>query len=350
MHAAPNTHSAQAYTAAAAPTATRHRLSVVIPMYNEEDNVAPMAARIHAALADYPHPWELILVDDGSADTTVARLKRLAPQYGAHMRIVELNRNFGQTAAMQAGIDAARGDVIVTLDGDLQNDPIDIPRLVKRLLEEDLDLVAGWRKSRQDNLWLRKIPSQLANRLIARITGVQLHDYGCSLKAFRANVIKSVRLYGEMHRFIPAWLATRTTPARIREEAVTHHARQFGASKYGLARTFRVVLDLIAVYFFMRYRAKPGHFFGKIAFIFGALGSAALGYLAVLKLLGASIGTRPLFMIGILCVVMAVQFLTTGVLSELVARTYFESSASLSYAVRNTTVMHTPPDDAWKTP
>ncbi len=332
-----------------APTAIPHRLSIVIPMYNEEDNAASMLEAVHGALAGYPHAWELIVVDDGSADRTVAQLRDAASQYGEHVRIIELHRNFGQTAAMQAGIDAARGDVIVTLDGDLQNDPVDIPRMVKRLLEEDLDLVAGWRKSRQDNLWLRKIPSQIANRLIGRITGVHLHDYGCSLKAFRADVIKNVRLYGEMHRFIPAWLATQTTPERIREEAVTHHPRRYGNSKYGIARTFRVILDLIAVYFFMRYRARPGHFFGKIAFLFGGVGSLTLGYLLMLKLLGADIGGRPLLLVGILFLSMSVQFLTTGVLSELMARTYFESGANGSYMVRNSAAMQTAADENWKT-
>ena len=331
-------------------TALAHRLSVVVPMYNEEDNALLMVARVDEALADYPHPWELIMVDDGSSDATAARLKEAGRHHGAHVRVVELQRNFGQTAAMQAGIDTARGDVIVTLDGDLQNDPVDIPRMVKRLLEEDLDLVAGWRKARRDNLWLRKLPSKLANRLIARITGVYLHDYGCSLKAFRAHVLKSVRLYGEMHRFIPAWIATNTTPARIREEVVTHHARQHGTSKYGIARTFRVLLDLLSVYFFMRYRARPGHFFGKIALVFGGLGSVILGYLFVIKLLGHDIGTRPLLLIGVLCVIMAVQFLTTGVLSEMMSRTYFESSASLSYVVRNADELTPAEQDHWKQP
>ena len=224
-----------------------HRLSVVVPLYNEEDNVDPLLARIHLALDGYPYPWEVVIVDDGSSDNTVPNLERAAARLGPHVRIVALMRNFKQTAAMQAGLDAARGDVIVTMDGDLQNDPIDIPRMVGRLLREDLDLVAGWRKNRKDGMILRKIPSKIANRLIARITGVKLQDYGCSLKAFRASAIKNVRLYGEMHRFIPAWLATVTTPRKIAQEVVTHHARMFGEYKYGISRTFRVILDLIFV-------------------------------------------------------------------------------------------------------
>ncbi len=331
-------------------TGHSHRLSIVIPLYNEEDNVAPLLARVHEALDGYPHPWELILVDDGSSDHTVRRIKEEAQKYGPYVRLIELQRNFGQTAAMQAGIDATRGDVIVTLDGDLQNDPKDIPRLVKRLLEEDLDLVAGWRRDRQDSVWLRTIPSRLANRLIGRVTGVHLHDYGCTLKAFRAHILKDVRLYGEMHRFIPAWVATLTTPARIGEEVVTHHPRRYGQSKYGIGRTFRVLLDLLAVYFFMRYRTRPGHFFGKIAFAFGGVGGVILLYLFVLKLMGESIGTRPLFQVGILFEVMAVQFLTTGILAELLTRTYYESSDTRSYTVRNEAELALPPDQGWHQP
>lgn len=326
-----------------------HRLSLVIPMYNEEDNVAPLVERVHEALLNYPWPWELIVVSDGSSDNTLARLHTAQAHYGAHVRPLELQRNFGQTAAMQAGIDAARGDVIAMLDGDLQNDPSDIPRMVGRLLNEDLDLVAGWRKERKDGLWLRKVPSLIANRLIGRITQVRLHDYGCSLKVFRAEVLKAVRLYGEMHRFIPAWIASATSPRRIKEEIVKHHARQFGTSKYGLSRTFRVLLDLLAVYFFMRYRARPGHFFGLIGVVFMALGSAILGYLFFVKFIfGESIGTRPLFLVGILLVLVAVQFMTTGVMSELTARIYFESGQARSYIVRNAREVAQVTEDHWK--
>ncbi|MDQ7990064.1 MAG: glycosyltransferase family 2 protein [Candidatus Dactylopiibacterium sp.] len=323
-----------------------HTLSIVIPMYNEAENVEPMITRVHEGLAGYAHPWELILVDDGSSDATPNELRRVGNHFGAHVRVIELMRNFRQTAAMQAGIDAARGDVIVTLDGDLQNDPRDIPRMVGRLLNEDLDMVAGWRKNRQDGLFLRKIPSRIANRLIARITGVKLNDYGCSLKAFRACVIKNVRLYGEMHRFIPAWLATVTTPRRIAEEVVTHHARQFGESKYGISRTFRVILDLISVYFFMRFRARPGHFFGGAGLALGALGGLILAYMAGLKFIGdENIGTRPLLLVGFFAIIMAVQFILTGVLGETLARIYFESGAGRLYSVRNP---HTPTsDEAW---
>ncbi|AYH44191.1 glycosyltransferase family 2 protein [Azoarcus sp. DN11] len=314
-----------------------HTLSVVVPMYNEAENVEPLLERVHLALGPYPWPWEVVLVDDGSSDATPAELARCADKYGPRVRIVELMRNFKQTAAMQAGLDAARGSVIVTMDGDLQNDPIDIPRMVNRLLTEDLDLVAGWRKDRQDGLLLRKVPSRIANRLIARMTGVHLKDYGCSLKVFRASAIKSVRLYGEMHRFIPAWLATVTTPRRIAQEVVTHHARVFGQSKYGISRTFRVVLDLVFVYFFMRYRTRPGHFFGGIGIGLGALGSVILAYLLALKVFhGEDIGTRPLLFGGFFLVIAGVQMVTSGVLAELLARVYYESGSSRAYLARPT--------------
>lgn len=327
-----------------------HRLSVVVPMYNEQDSVAPLVTQMHEALGGYRHPWELVLVNDGSSDGTEQQMRLATAQWGHHVRMVNLQRNFGQTAAMQAGIDAARGDVIATLDGDLQNDPVDIPRLVKRLVEEDLDLVAGWRKDRQDTL-MRKIPSRIANRLIGSITQVELHDYGCSLKVFRTSIIKNVRLYGEMHRFIPAWMAASTAPSRIKEEVVRHHPRQFGQSKYGIGRTFRVLLDLLAVYFFMRFRSRPGHFFGRIGLIFGTLGVIGLAYLGVLKVfLGEDIGTRPLLLISVLMVVMSVQFLTTGVLSEMMARTYFESSQTRSYVVRETHGDGRPVEADWKLP
>lgn len=301
-------------------------LSVVIPMFNEAENVAPMLKGVHDGLASYHGPWELICVDDGSRDGTGRLLVKEAKSYGGHVRILRQRRNFGQTAAMQTGIDAARGDVIATLDGDLQNDPADIPRMVDELLKKDLDMLAGWRKTRHDEA-TRKLFSRVANRLIARVTGVRIHDYGCSLKIYRAEVIKEVVLYGEMHRFIPVWVANVTSPDRIGETVVNHQARQFGESKYGLSRTFRVIVDLLAAFFFLRYRTKPGHFFGAIGLVLGALGGLALSYLSVIKfVLGEDIGGRPLMFIGILLVVAAVQFLTTGVLAEMLSRTLFASS------------------------
>ena len=331
-------------------TEIAHKLSIVIPVYNEEDNIAPLLSHMHEALAGYHHAWELILVDDGSSDDTTKRITSGIQEYGSHVRVINLQRNFGQTAAMQAGFDHARGSVIITLDGDLQNDATDIPRMVKRLLEEDLDLVSGWRKSRQDD-FLRSLLSTAANLLIRNITRVNLHDYGCTLKAFRADIIKPVRLFGEMHRFIPAWMATQTTPARIKEEVVKHHPRQFGESKYGLSRTFRVILDLLAVYFFMRYRAKPGHFFGKIGFIFAALGGIALTYLLFVKLIiGDDIGSRPLLLIGVMFIVLAVQMVTTGVLSELISRNYYETGDIKSYTIFNKDEVESASKDDWNRP
>lgn len=326
-----------------------HRLSVVIPLYNESPNVAPLLNAVHAALDSYPFPWELIVVDDGSFDETLQELEQLQGRYGAHLRIVALQRNFGQTAAMQAGIDAARGDIIATLDGDLQNDPHDIPQMVARLFAADLDLLAGWRRNRKDRLFLRKIPSWLANRIIRRVTGVNLHDYGCTLKIFRSDVIKRIRLYGEMHRFIPAWMTLATSPSRIAEIPVRHLPRRHGKSKYGLMRAFYVLLDLLSVYFFMNHRAKPGHFFGTFGLIFGFLGSMILAYLGVVKfILGQDIGTRPLLLVGVLFIIAAIQFLTTGVVAELMARTYFESSDSKPYTLRTGTRDADPaPDAGW---
>jgi glycosyltransferase involved in cell wall biosynthesis len=250
---------------------------------------------------------------------------------GPHIRVIRLWRNFRQTAAMQAGIDAARGDVIVTMDGDLQNDPADIPALVKVLLEEDKDLVAGWRARRQDGVFLRKIPSRIANRLIRKATRLEFHDLGCSLKAFRAPVLREIRLFGEMHRFIPAWLATVTSPQRMAELPVRHRGRERGASKYGISRTFRVVVDLLAVYFFLRFRARPGHFFGVLGLAFMAAGFAVLAYLLGLKLVGESIGGRPLLLLGFFFVMGGVQLLTTGVLAEIVIRVYFDGHLAKAY-------------------
>lgn len=296
--------------------------------------MAPLFLRLHEALACWEHPWEVVAVDDGSTDDTLLALKRMRSLYGPHVRIIELSRNFGQTQAMQAGVDAAMGEVIVTLDGDLQNDPADIPRMVRRLLQEDLDLVAGWRENREDGLLFRKLPSFFANALIRWATGLPLHDSGCTLKVFRAQALKSLHLVGEMHRLIPAWLLMQTKKSRIAEEPVCHHPRTRGYSKYGLSRTFRVALDLLSVYFFGRYLARPGHFFGAIGFVFGGLGGIAWFYLFLEKLQGHAIGARPLLWVAMVLLVVGTQFLTTGVLAELLSRIYFASSQSRAYVIR----------------
>lgn len=319
-------------------------LSIVIPLYNEEANVKLLLSRVHQGLAGCAMRWELICIDDGSRDATWETLCAAAERQGPHVKPIRLSRNYGQTAAMQAGIDAARGEFIATLDGDLQNDPADIPRMVTELRKRDLDLLQGWRKSRKDPLITRRIPSRIANRLIARVTGVALSDYGCSLKVYRASVIKKIRLFGEMHRFIPVWAATVTSPSRIGETEVNHHARLAGESKYGISRTFRVLLDLLAVFFFLHYRARPGHFFGAIGLLLGALGSVIMAYLLVVKFgLGQPIGDRPVLLVGILCLIASAQFLTTGVLAELLARTFFESSGRPAYRLADDGEL----SDAW---
>jgi glycosyltransferase involved in cell wall biosynthesis len=310
-------------------------LSIVIPMYQEAENVAPLLARVHEGMIGYPHPWELILVDDGSRDGTGERLQAESERYGSHVRVIHFRRNFGQTAAMQAGFDAARGHLVASLDGDLQNDPADIPRMAEELIDRDLDLLQGWRRDRQDALVKRKLPSRIANALIGKVTGVDLHDYGCSLKLYRAEVIKEVQLFGEMHRFIPVWVAGVTDPARIGETEVRHRARERGESKYGISRTFRVLLDLLAAFFFLRFGARPGHFFGSIGLAFGAVGGALMGWLLVVKFgLGEDIGQRPLFFVAILFLVASVQFLTTGVLAEVLSRTFFASGERTHHCIR----------------
>ena len=325
------------------------RLSIVIPMYKEEESAVALVSAVHSAMQSYEDSWELILVDDGSGDKTADILEAQRDDYGQHIRVIRLQRNYGQTAAMQAGIDAAQGDLIATLDGDLQNDPSDIPRMVDELLERDLDLLQGWRKARKDGLWLRKIPSKIANRLIAKMTGVHLNDYGCSLKIYRASVIKQVRLFGEMHRFIPVWVSGVTPSERIGETEVKHHARQFGESKYGISRTFRVIIDLMVVFFFQKFRARPAHFFGYIGLLFGAVGSLMMVHLGFVKfVLGDDIGGRPLLLVSILCIVASVQLLTTGVLAEMLSRVFFESKHYPSYLIERKSTH----DESltWKTP
>jgi glycosyltransferase involved in cell wall biosynthesis len=308
-----------------------HTLSVVVPMYNEEELAADLVFAVQGALQNYAFAWELIVVDDGSSDATWVHLNNAAKQVGVHVRLIRLLRNFKQTAAMQAGIDAARGDVIVTMDGDLQNDPKDIPALVEKLLAEDLDMVAGWRQKRQDGFWLRKLPSHIANRLIRNVSGLHFQDLGCSLKAFRASVLRQVRLYGEMHRFIPAWLATVTSPQRMAEVPVSHYPRTKGQSKYGLSRTFRVLLDLLSIHYFLRFGSRPGHFFGGLGSIVTGIGLFILTYLGILKFLGESIGNRPLMFLGFFAVVSGLQLLTTGVIAEILMRTYYDAGKFNSY-------------------
>ncbi len=283
---------------------------------------------------------EIILVDDGSTDRTVERAVAASSTIPIPVRVISLQRNFGQTAAMQAGIDASSGRLIATLDGDLQNDPADIPMMVEHLEASGLDLLVGRRKNRQDGMFLRLIPSWIANRLIARVTGVKISDYGCSLKIYRSSVIKQVRLMGEMHRFIPAWVALVTHPSRIGEIDVRHRAREYGTSKYGISRTIRVILDLMSVLFFMRFRARPGHFFGTVGLVIGMFGAVMLGSLLVAKYgLGQDIGTRPMLIVGSLAMLSSVQFICFGIMAEMLSRVYYESTDKATYVTREVHVV-----------
>ena len=308
-------------------------ISVIAPVFNEKDNLLSFSNSVTTTMDKLGREWELLIIDDGSTDGSSDIIKHLSKH--PRIRSLLLSKNFGQTTAIQAGFDTAHGKFLVTLDSDLQNDPSDIPALLEKLIEEDLDLVVGWRKNRKDNYFLRNLPSMIANRLIANITGVKLHDYGCSLKVYRADVLKEVRLYGEMHRFIPAWMATKIPPSKISEMEVTHHPRTAGVSKYGISRTFRVFIDLISVYFFMRFFSRPGHFFGLIGLVLSAIGSAILIYLIALKFVyGFDIGDRPLLIAGTLLVVVGIQLISLGVIGEILSRTYFASSNEKSYFVR----------------
>ena len=308
---------------------TLPRLSVVIPLYKEEDNVERLVVELHAALETYPGEFELVLVDDGSTDRTREMLLDARANRGDHIMVISHRRNLGQTQAMQTGLQAARGDVIAFMDGDLQNDPADIPAMVEKLETDHLDLLCGWRKNRQDTLD-RTLPSRMANWLIGRVSGVALHDYGCSLKVGRRDVLEGLDLRGEMHRFIPLWVANLTHPSRIAEIAVNHRARIAGTSKYGISRTPRVILDLLAAWFFLRFRERPGHFFGVAGLITGGLGGIALTYLFVLKLFGMDIGNRPLLITGVLLALVGLQLITTGLVAEMLTRLRSRSQPPLT--------------------
>ena len=305
-------------------------ISVVVPLYNEEDNVQLLYEEIKGVLDTMAEQAEIVFVDDGSRDTTLAKLEVI--QAGDdHVRVVSLRRNFGQTAAMTAGFDHARGGVIITMDGDLQNDPHDIPQLVGKL-NEGYDVVTGWRYDRQDPFLSRKLPSQLANRLISRVTGVGLHDYGCTLKAFRREVIDNINLYGEMHRFIPAIASG--MGISFTEVKVNHRARRFGTSKYGISRTIRVVLDLITVKFMLSYATRPLHVFGTVGVVSSLLG-VTIGLILTVQrqLFGIGLANRPLLLLAVLLIFMGIQFITIGLLAELVVRTYHESQKKPIYYV-----------------
>jgi glycosyltransferase involved in cell wall biosynthesis len=305
-------------------------LSVVIPLMNEEDNIKPLFARLREALNGYS--YEFIFIDDGSTDATARIIVEHADE---KTRLISFNRNYGQTAAMAAGIEHAQGEFIATIDGDLQNDPSDIPMMLEKMKTEGWDVVAGNRKKRRDGVLLRKLPSRLANRMIRNLTGVFIHDYGCTLKVFRKDIAKNLGLYGELHRFIPILAVLQG--GRITEVDVKHQARLHGKSKYGLGRTFKVASDLLLMIFFQKYFRRPIHLFGPIGIICFGLGMIINMYLLVLKVLGEDIWGRPLLFLGVSLVLAGIQFLTFGLIAELMMRIYFESQNKKPYTIRTIT-------------
>ncbi|NUQ25808.1 MAG: glycosyltransferase family 2 protein [Saprospiraceae bacterium] len=306
------------------------KLSVVVTVYNEKPNIRPLITRISEALEGID--YEMVYVDDGSTDGTVQELRSVAHE---RLVVVELRKNYGQSLALMAGIDYARGEFIATMDGDLQNDPADIPLMMALAEKEDWDMVAGERVNRQDGMFLRKIPSRIANYIIRNTSGVHLRDYGCALRVLRAEIAKDLGLYGELHRFIP--VLAHVEGARITQVPVRHHARQFGQSKYGLGRTFKVMSDLLLMLFFKRYMQKPMHLFGNTGLVLFGIGALINIYLGVLKILGHDIWGKPLMILGLMLVIAGVQLVTVGIVIEIQMRTYFESQQKRPYKVRERT-------------
>ena len=307
-------------------------LSVVVPLYNEEESLPHLVGQLLSALRPTDEAFELVLVDDGSSDRTANVLAKLSAEVPEVVAVL-LRKNYGQTAAMAAGFDVAGGEVIVSLDGDLQNDPADIPMLLAKL-REGYDLVSGWRHQRQDAALQRKLPSRIANRLIGRVTGVRLHDYGCSLKAYRREVLSDMRLYGELHRFLPALAFIEG--ARITEVKVNHRARQFGSSKYGIDRTFRVLMDLLTVWFMKRFLTRPMYVFGFGGLLAIAASLITSTYLLVIKVMGGDIANRPLLTLAVVLGLAGIQLFCFGLLGELLIRTYHESQDRPIYRIRET--------------
>ncbi|MEE3203206.1 MAG: glycosyltransferase family 2 protein [Acidobacteriota bacterium] len=307
-------------------------LSVVVPLFNEEPNLLDLHRELSDVLTAWGRPYEIILVDDGSTDDTFSVLADIQSRDNA-VRVIRLRRNFGQTAAFAAGFAHARGRLIATSDGDLQNDPTDLPAMVDKI-DEGHDIVCGWRKQRQDPWLTRRLVSNIANWLISKTTGVHLHDYGCSLKVFRSEVVRSLRLYGEMHRFIPALASEQGV--RIHEVVVNHRPRRQGVSKYGLSRMPRVVLDLVTVKFLLSYSTRPLQMFGPPGLLMGLVGTAIVGYLGYVRVFaGQAIGDRPVLLLGILLLFAGMQLVTLGLLAEMQARTYHESQNKPIYVVRD---------------
>ena len=303
------------------------KISLVIPVMNEEDNIQPLLEKVKESLDGWD--YEVILVDDGSTDQTIPNIKQFGDK---RTKAVIFNKNYGQTTAMAGGIAEAEGDYVITLDGDLQNDPSDIPDMIKMLEEQDVDVVAGIRAKRQDGMFLRKIPSKIANAMIRKLTGVYLHDYGCTLKVFKKDIAKNLGLYGELHRFIP--VLAQLQGAKLAEMPVKHHARIHGKSKYGLGRTFKVMSDLMLMVFFQKYLQRPMHLFGVAGLVIFLIGAAINAYLLILKLFGEEIWGRPILILGITLLLGGVQLITIGIVAELIVRTYFESQDKKTYRVK----------------
>ena len=303
-------------------------LSVVITVMNEEANIAPLLAAVRSAL--HGMDYEVVFVDDGSTDRTIPEIKAHADGL---IRLVELRKNYGQSTAMTAGIDHSTGRYIALIDGDLQNDPTDIPSMLELLKAEDWDVVAGHRRNRKDGMFLRKIPSNIANALIRRMTGVYIRDYGCTLKIFKREIAEELGLYGELHRFIP--VLAKLQGARITQVDVKHHARLHGKSKYGINRTFKVMSDLLLMVFFRKYMQKPMHLFGTLGFMGFGLGALINLYLLGLKIAGQDIGGKPLLILGLMLLLGGIQLITIGIVAEIGVRTYFESQNKKTYNVRN---------------
>ena len=304
------------------------KISVVICVYNEEPNIGPLSRQIMDALGDLP--YEAIFVDDGSTDRTREEILKIKDE---RFILAALKRNYGQSSALQAGIDIAEGEYIVLIDGDLQNDPSDIPGMLELAEKEDWDMVAGVRANRKDGMFLRKVPSKIANYMIRQSTGIKMKDLGCTLKIFKKEVLKDIHIYGELHRFIPV-LITLEGATRITQVDVNHRPRQFGKSKYNLGRTTRVMSDLMLMLFFKKYLQRPMHFFGMLGIVTLLAGVLIDLYLLVLKLMGHDIWGKPLLFLGILLVVAGIQFFTTGIIAELLMRTYYETQQKKPYRVR----------------
>jgi glycosyltransferase involved in cell wall biosynthesis len=307
-------------------------LSIVIPLFNEEENIQELNAKLMELASHLDHNYEVIYVDDGSTDNTFSVLKNLI-QIHSNIKLIRLRRNFGQTAAFSAGFDHSRGEIIVTMDGDLQNDPADIPKLLEKI-EEGFDIASGWRKNRKDKLISRKIPSRIANGLISYVTSVKLHDYGCSLKAYRGEVVKHIHLYGDLHRFIPA--LARWIGIRVIEVPVNHYPRRHGKSKYGLGRTVKVILDLLTVKFLLDYATRPIQIFGLAGLVSFMGGISIAAYLTIQRIfLGQALSDRPILLFAVLLIFLGVQLLTMGLFGELLVRTYHETQGKPIYFVRD---------------